>query len=369
MMVAGWPSHPNLPNVLVAIEFASAEDAKKFYPELRGFIPTLLPTPTSAATPLPADQRPVIASKNPAQTGDRPTSPDALPYHMKQTGALILISDAPISTRNLRPKRSKGLEEDQNFASARNRFAAESVFLYVDFKSIEKEEKDRRRQWEDEAAKRAESEAANPPPIQEIATEPAPAMDETPSPPPEPVVIPETAVTSPAPVSSDTATLSGGSTSDTDIAGPMLFPLYRVLFGGESKWPEAIAAALVFEGDAYVLRTLMINGSENKNSAIPFLPQFVSGPEIAPQSPNIFPADVELFATVSLDYQQIYDGTLKALAACRPNGATRGKVWPRPCERIDAAAVTVCDLRGEAWPKDQGRYPSAIRKRVCFGDA
>jgi hypothetical protein len=328
MIVAGWPSRPNLPNILVAIEFASTEDAKKFYPELRGFMPTLVPTPTPtpAATPPAADQQPVIASKDPTQTGDKPTSPDALPYHMQQTGALILISDAPISTRNLRPKRSKGIEEDQNFASARNRFVSESVFLYVDFKSIEKEEKDRRRGWEAEAEKRAEAEAANPPPIQEIATEPIPAVDETPSPPPEPVVIAETAVGSRTPVSGETATLSSGSTSDPDIAGPMLFPLYSALFGGEGKWPEAIAAALVFEGDAYVLRTLMINSSENKNSAVPFLPQFVSGPEIAPQSPNIFPADVELFATVSLDYQGIYDGTLKALAAVEQRAQKYGRV-------------------------------------------
>ena len=46
MMVAGWPSRPKLPNVLVAIEFSSPEEAKKFYPELRDFLPRLLPTPT-----------------------------------------------------------------------------------------------------------------------------------------------------------------------------------------------------------------------------------------------------------------------------------------------------------------------------------
>ena len=45
MMIAGWPSRPNLPNVLIAIEFASPEEAKKFYPELRDFLPSfcLLP--------------------------------------------------------------------------------------------------------------------------------------------------------------------------------------------------------------------------------------------------------------------------------------------------------------------------------------
>jgi len=41
MLVAGWPSRPKLPTVLVAIEFSSPEEAKKFYPELRGFLPIL----------------------------------------------------------------------------------------------------------------------------------------------------------------------------------------------------------------------------------------------------------------------------------------------------------------------------------------
>ncbi len=46
MLIAGWPSRPKLPTVVIAIEFSSAEEAQKFEPELRGFIPTLLPTPT-----------------------------------------------------------------------------------------------------------------------------------------------------------------------------------------------------------------------------------------------------------------------------------------------------------------------------------
>ena len=45
-MAASWPSRPNLPSVLLAIEFSSPEEAKKFFPVLRDFIPKLLPTPT-----------------------------------------------------------------------------------------------------------------------------------------------------------------------------------------------------------------------------------------------------------------------------------------------------------------------------------
>jgi hypothetical protein len=93
----------------------------------------------------------------------------------------------------------------------------------------------------------------------------------------------------------------------------MMFSLYGALFGGESRWPEAVSAALAFEGDAYVLRALIINGDENRGNAIPFVPQFISGPALVPESPNIFPADTDLFVSVSLDYPQIYEGMLKAI--------------------------------------------------------
>ena len=53
VMIAGWASRPKLPNVLIAIEFSSAEDAKKFYPAFRDFLPTLMPTPTPTPSPTP----------------------------------------------------------------------------------------------------------------------------------------------------------------------------------------------------------------------------------------------------------------------------------------------------------------------------
>jgi hypothetical protein len=116
------------------------------------------------------------------------------------------------------------------------------------------------------------------------------------------------ATANPEPASSPT--LSGTPTPD-----PIPFSsLYGALFGGETKWPEAISAALVFEGDAYVLRTLIINKAENKNNIIPFLPQLISGPASVPESAGVFPADVALFATVSLDYPQVYEGMLKSMA-------------------------------------------------------
>ena len=356
MLVAGEPSRPKLPNVLIAIEFSSPEEAKKFYPELRDFLPKFFPTPTPTPSPLPtstpaAIPAPVVSADSPetmvatsrivtprtvlapatdsqdiATVARAPSlaeqEPDAAlpPYQLKQAGSLILISDIAFTFRSLRPRGSKALDEDQNFLLARNRFASESLFLYVDLKAIEKEEKEQRQKWEEEAQKRAEEEAANPPKAEESPETEEPkvfttVVEEQPTPSEPPASEQPTAVEATAePQVSSNATLSGTPQGGTDEVSPMMYSLYGALFGGEAKWPEAIGAAAVFEGDAYVLRTLIINSPENKGNAIPFVPQFVSGPAIVPESPSIFPADVDLFVSVSLDYPQIYDGMLKAIA-------------------------------------------------------
>ena len=345
MMVAGWASRPKLPNFLIAIEFSSPEEAKKFYPELSDFLPKLLPTPTPTPSPAPtsipvvkpassgsegSSETQIVTTElragaematpqNLAAVTEKEPEPTLPPYQMKRAGSLVFISDIAFTFRNLRPRGSKPLEEDQNFMLARNRFANESLFLYVDLKSIEREEKEQRQKWQEEAQKRAEAEATQAEAEERAVamTEPALAavpVEEQPPPPDtspheQPVEIGPTA----DPQTSSDATLSSGTQPPVD-EGPEFYSLYSMLFGGETKWPEAVGAALVFEGDAYVLRTLIINSDENKGKAIPFVPQFISGPAMAPESPNIFPADVDLFLTVSLDYPQIYEGMLKAFA-------------------------------------------------------
>src|SRR5688572_2902949 len=91
MLIAAWPARPKLPTVLIAIEFSSAEEAQKFEPELRGFIPKLLatPTPTSASSPsATTDQsRSNVATVTTTPKPEESTPP---PYHIKQAGSLIL---------------------------------------------------------------------------------------------------------------------------------------------------------------------------------------------------------------------------------------------------------------------------------------
>ncbi len=359
VVIAGWPASPNLPSVLLAVELSSAEEAKKFDRELRGFIPTLLPTPkptpgpTSGPTPGPtpgsASQLPsapaAVIPDGPTRTGETravlvaapsaspqavqtvpqtptPTAPTAPPYYIKQVGTLLLVSEKKFAVGDLRPRGSTPLEEDQHFVLARNRFATESIFLYVDMKSIEKEEQERRRKWEEEEKKREEARAANPEPQEspEVAAAemPSPGEESTPSP-AEPesedpsAPEPEPAVVQTEPQTGDTATLSARPVDSAD--GAVIFnSLFSTLFRGESKWPEAIAAAAVLEGDAYVVRALLLNGSASKSNAVPFIPQFASGPALVPEASNIFPADTDLFVSASLDFPQIYDDTIKAFA-------------------------------------------------------
>ncbi len=313
MMIAGWPSRPKLPTVIVAVEFASPEEAKKFYPELRDFMPVLFPTPE----PTPAASPSVTQSPNQIQSIARDADPGAgrgPGYQMSQLGSLVFISDTAFSLADLKPKNSKPLEEDQNFALARNRFSSESVFLYVDFKAIQKEEEEQRKKWEEEAKKRAEAEAANPTPTteplvedQDLPTNVAPAVQ------PEPLD-PEEA---PAPSRVIIADPTGLPTPEAVPSPPPAQPTFDFnllatlfFFGGfraNTSWPEAISAGLVFEGDSYVARVLLLNNAEEGGNPIPFLPLYTPGPPIVPGAPNVLPADVDLFVTQSIDYPQMYD--------------------------------------------------------------
>lgn len=339
ILVAGWPSRPKLPTILIAIEFSSAEEAQKFEPQLRGFIPTLLPTPapTPATSPNPDKPTPPVAPVAQSREAELP------PYRIKQSGSLVLLSDQSFEFRDLTPRGSKLLGEDQDFAMARNRFASESLFLYVDVKSIEKEEQERRKKYEEEEQKRIETEAANPPkeePTQNgVDSEMARAQLEE-LPPQSPELAPTSSgqapleTTSPTQESSSNAHLTAVPYAGPDPLDAAFMSLTRALFGGEPKWPEAIGAAVAFEGDGYVVRALLVNSEETKSNPIPFVPQFVSGPPLLPMSSNVFPADTSLFAAVSLDYAQIYEGTLKAIAgmeesARKYNRRAAGEVPPQ----------------------------------------
>ena len=96
------------------------------------------------------------------------------------------------------------------------------------------------------------------------------------------------------------------------MAGPSgLDRLASSLFFGRPKWPEAVGVAIAFDADTYIVRALLMNGPEAKGSIIPFAPQLIAGPPLAPEASSVLPASTELLVTFSLDLPLIYEGTLK----------------------------------------------------------
>lgn len=290
LLVATWPNKKvqDLPEALIAIEFASAEEATKFSVKLNEFLPTVLPP---APEPSPENSpRPDSAEK--------PKGPPAPNYHLKRFGSLIVLSPKPWTMKQLKPAGSKLLAEDSNFRAAHNRFSSEPVFVYLDTKTIEREEEENRKRWEQEAVeaqKKAEAEAEANKEKKEAAEPPGPELT------PEERAIAEQdlnelqAVT---PVEKD-----GGT---APVLSASLFSLISMFDQGESKWPEGLAFSLSFEGDSFDLRALLVNQAGEKADAIPFMPVLMTGPAYSPEAPNIFPADTELMVTMSLDLPQIY---------------------------------------------------------------
>ena len=306
MMIAAWPTAKNVPNVLVAIEFDTAEEAAKFEPQLNDVLRKVLPpkatpapSPEGAGTPTPTPSPSPSAS--PAAPAE--TKPD---YFVMRSGSLVFVTSSPLTLKNLKPVNTKPLTEDQNFRMAYDRFTSESVFAFVNIKRIEEEEKERReiavKQAQKEAEERAKSVEATP--------EETPGEEE----PPPPIE---------ATLGSSTAVLTSGPVPEAtpDPMSMVVGQLAGAFFGGfgQIKWPEAIGIAGNLDASSFDVRALLVTSQTEKPAAIPFFPALVSGPLLVPESPSILPADTELFVTMSLDLQQVY------AALTNPNRPVMGR--------------------------------------------
>ena len=124
MLVGLWPTAKNIPDVLVAIEFASPEEAAKFEPQLNTFLPKLLP-PEAPQVSEGGETKPT------APVAPKPS------YYLKQSASLILVTPTPLTIKNLKPAGSKMLSDDPSFRVARTRFTSEQVFVFLDVNAIE----------------------------------------------------------------------------------------------------------------------------------------------------------------------------------------------------------------------------------------
>ena len=256
LLLATWPNHTakDLPEAMIAIEFASADEATKFSSSLKEFLPTVLPPPAPAPSPDPS------AEKSPRSDAAEKPKPAAPNFHLKRFGSLVVITPKPWTIKQLRPAGSKLLAEDANFRAAHNRFNSEPVFVYLDTKAIERQDEENRKRWEQEAieaAKRAqnqeEKKGQDPP-------ESAPAGDDK-------FTVTEQVVGpygTPSPNAKDVPTPDPLSSAYAELA--------YLFFTGAADWPDGVGFALSFEGESFDLRALLVNQAGGKADALPFVP-------------------------------------------------------------------------------------------------
>src|SRR4029079_12164603 len=139
LLLAAWPTvnAKQVPQTLIAIEFASAEEATKFAGTLNEFLPKIMPPPTPEPSPKSAEGTTADKSK--------PAAPPEPGFHLQRMGSLIVITPRPWTMKQLKPAGSKLLAEDPNFRAAYNRFNSEPIFVYFNTKAIEREEEERQK--------------------------------------------------------------------------------------------------------------------------------------------------------------------------------------------------------------------------------
>ena len=304
MLCASLAIRTNLPQFVCAIEFASAEEAQKFEPHIRAFLPKMMPTPTPTPSPDKTNTPSIPDGGSTKHTA--PVPPSALPYVISHTGSLVLVSSSAVDFKALRPVNSKLLAEDNHFRTARDRFTTEQVFLHFDIKGLMRESEEKQRKAQElyeEERKKAEALAAERKANEQA--EQAAATDE----------VTEDVSTLQSNVASQSDANNESTVTATTVQAPpplALWSLSGLFFAGQSKWPEAIGGAISFDDDSYNLRVLLMSGPEGKGLLLPFLPSLVSGPAITPSAASVLPAKSDLFVSLSIDYGATHDSMVAA---------------------------------------------------------
>jgi len=297
LLLATWPTvnAKQAPQTLIAIEFASVDEATKFAETLNEFLPTVMPTPAPEASPKSAEA-PNVNEK------PKPTAPPDPGFHLQRMGSLLIITPRPWTMKQLKPAGAKLLAEDPNFRSARNRFSTEPIFVYVNTKAMERDEEERQKQFaeqdriETERVKQEQAEAEAKGEKRDEPAEPEPTQEEKAAAEAEAL----------AQLNAHSSTEEVKETPGPDPFSMLLSGLGSSFFSGESHMPEGVGLALAFEGDSFDLRVLLVSQSGEKTDALPFLPMLIAGPALSPEAPNILPADTEVLLSMSLDLPQIY---------------------------------------------------------------
>lgn len=367
LMVATMRARTELPEMLVAIEMPSVEEARKFLPQLKQFIAAnVAPQPsvtdetlaqagiTPAAETSNADNR---AGRRRARTravaaervraGDVKPPPTP-PVHIRRSGSMIAMSNEAFTFKKLRGKDQPLLVDEPGFQAARTRFNADSLFIYFNtvrmFNSSKTQrealEKEYRRQAElaeEEARKRGGQENAGTTKIEsDIIVESSPHDDgntnansssnsnvavvasvnsnrananiattpEDEMPPPPPA----TPEATPSPKSEKELEEERRREQTREFVRTMGSLVFGEGPASSTTWPESIGVGVSLEADSLVARGLFVNLADDQPlRPIPFFPVVLSGPSIASEAPAVLPAATDIFLTASLDLPQMYD--------------------------------------------------------------
>lgn len=354
--IVAMSSKPDLPQFVVAIETASADDARTLEPQVKRIAGETRATIDKAFNPTRTNRQNTSRTSSNRQS-KKPNATGAIGYRVQRFGATLLVSDKPVSLRALRPAKSASLIRDARFREMQARFGGEQFFVFSDFKAvrefIERQQKEAAERASERQAK-ASGAAVDGKRKTGVAVSSAGVVvstnnRETDSPVVTQPIANQPTLSSNSTVAADDATATLTSEDDAAImsemnsinssgevandaaesdevkaqraAGAELGQLSSVMFGtlfngfarGYEKM-DAIGAGYSIRGDALTFRVLA--ASEDKIVApVPFMPFILSGANYNPQSPNILPADTGVFASFSLDLPRMYDQLIGAADA------------------------------------------------------
>lgn len=349
LLLATAPARSGIPDSFFALELTSPDEAMKFEPKLRTFLPTVLPSPepptvlvTETNTSKEANSAKTLPKpqvKNEARAKKESQAP---PFILKRSGNLLLMSAAAFTFKSLLPDGSKPLSEDASFHQVRDRFANDAVFIYYNV-ALQNQVA---AQQEKEAAQNRDSTPSNtivavempgaqttgkivssvpesspaPTPLPQAAKEEdeeAATVEVQPSEPADEAMTGAELSRETAP--NNNATLIAQSQSKQEdeqeaaareAQDKVFSALMGGLFNGQPKWPDAVGIGAALNGDDLVVRALLVSTNGERLIFIPFIPALIYGPQQTPESPSVLPAETELFITASLDLPQIYDAAM-----------------------------------------------------------
>ncbi|HZG50865.1 MAG TPA: hypothetical protein VEZ40_01905 [Pyrinomonadaceae bacterium] len=359
LMFATMPVRAGLPETLLALEMPSAEEARKFVPELRQFAaaniapPKVAPATTTLTTNATLEisnstrrrarrrARTHEAATENATGGRRAASPAAPPFQIKRAGSLIAMSNANFTFKDLHGTGEALLVNEPQFQAARTRFSSDTLFAYFHPTRMMSSMKQRNEALEKEYRRLEEIAQAEAGKREAQGNSNLIVEDETVAvlggggnmnirtdangnanfsittggntntsnanvaPADEPPPTPEA---TPAPKSEKELEEERRREQSEQFAQS----LASLVFGGRGatneSWSETIGLGASFDGDALVVRGLFIDLSgDQPPRPIPFLPVLLSGPSIAAEASAVLPADTDIFLSVSLDLPQMYD--------------------------------------------------------------